>query len=273
MLPRLLFASGIAFVALTARDAPACVCARFKSVVVLAPNRLDETPRNTRVRLELSPNYVEGSSARRVVLRATGSGTIVPTLEYGPTPKEGVSAVMELAPRTLLEPRTRYEVAVLSPKVGAYPSTQVVTTFVTGTTIDTVPPELDPLGKVTVGGLPKSKSIGVAGGVVVIVDDSCGGDTPHVAIDRVSARDPERPNARLVYGVWLGDRKTGKIDYARPPTGIFLAGDSGSLVIGARDSCAMEFPFPDAPSATLGVAALDEAGNQSKPQTLSVALR
>lgn len=263
-----ILALAVALAVVGARDATACTCVRTAAVNVIGPNKVDDAPLNSRVRIELSAMLLDTSAGERLLLRQHG-GPEVPTTTLGPLPLSRIPALVELRPRAELLPSTRYEVVLTRP--GRRPSAWVLATFETGTKSDVTAPELEPLGNVSVGGLPPPPP--PPGKPSIVASSSCGGDTPHVVIDKVEAHDPKRAGAQMVYGVWLGDPMTGKMDLMQPPAGIFVAQPDGRLVIGASDSCMMDFPFPKAASVLLGIAALDEAGNASKPRTLRVALR
>jgi hypothetical protein len=233
-------------------------------VRILTPNGTREVPLNARVRAEVGNQQVDFSKGARIVLRVPG-GAEVPVTSRGPLPDKGISGVVELVPRALLAAGTQYEVALIVPT--AYPTTTVFGTFRTGTATDTRKPELDPLAAVSVQGVKKPAP---SPGGFVVITSSCGGDTPHVIIDAVASRDPQRPEAQLLYGVWLGDA-AGRIDVTTPPTGIFEP-QEGKLVIGAASICHMDFPFPKAAFAWMGIAAVDEAGNPSAPRRLRIDL-
>lgn len=248
-------------------DAEACMCIR-EPIRMLTPRGQDDAPLNTRVRFNITLHWLNPAEGHRFVLRESATGVEVPTTMRGPFPPRagaGTEGIVELLPKaSTLAPATRYEVALIKPK--EHPSTTVFGTFRTGNLVDKTAPAMDPITKFQVGGVSHQLPSGV------IVVSSCGGDTPHVMIDRVASRDPARPNAQLLYAVWLGDSTTGRIDSTKPPTGIFEARD-GSLTIGAANLCQMDFPFPqNVPFVWLGVSAVDEAGNASAPQMLKVVL-
>jgi hypothetical protein len=251
-----LVALGLAVgVAVVARDAGACMCVRH-TALLLAPNRENDAPLNTRVRVDIIRYRLFEIAGARLSLRAVGGAEVATTMR-GPLPAKGLSTIAELVPRAPLEPRTRYEVAFVVP--GQVPEALVFGMFTTGTTSDTTPPVLDTMGSFTVGGLPPPPNQSV------IVTSSCGGDTPHVVIEGVASHDPARPGAQLLYGAWIGT------DTTRPPDGIFPAND-GRLVVGAASTCELDFDFPKVKSTMLSIAAIDEAGNASAPRKLKIDL-
>ena len=90
-------------------------------------------------------------------------------------------------------------------------------------------------------------------------------------VDGLRAEDPGRPNAQLVYGVWLGDA-AGNVDTKKPPTSVQRL-DNGRLHVGQTSLCDPNgFPIPKGPVMWLGIAAIDEAGNTSPARRVRVDL-
>lgn len=234
------------------REAGACSCGG-PVVALIGPDRVDDAPLNTKVRLEM-PNL---GAVASMVLRVHGSGKVVVTTARSFTPGGWLSFV-ELTPSAPLEPSTQYEVATVEPT--KVPSTTVIGTFHTGTTADTTPPHLD-----SVGAPLAFKNINPMG-------SACQVAGPWINIDGVRAADPGRPDAQLVYGVWLGDAG-GNIDAKRPPTALLSAIEVEHLQIGQSSVCDPRgFPIPKAAVMWLGIAAIDEAGNTSAVRRVRVDL-
>lgn len=225
-------------------DAGACSCVG-PQLVLVGPSQVDDAPLNTKVRVETpSGGYAGGGG--NVVLRVHG-GANVATTSRTLTPG-GWLATVELTPNAPLAPSTQYEVAVVDPS--AHPSTTVLGAFKTGTAADTTAPRLDSVGNATVFRNPNA------------MGSACQVPGPWVQIDAVTAEDPGRPGARLLFGVWLGDA-AGNVDPKKPPTGI-LSAHNHTLHLGQQSVCdPHSFPVPKAGIMWVGIAALDEAGNAS----------
>jgi hypothetical protein len=165
--------------------------------------------------------------------------------------------VFELTPRAPLAKNTRYSVALI--RTDQKPSTWVFGSFRTTTEVDHQAPSLAPLGKVISGG----------GGAMFSMCDT---SDVYANVHSVVGSDPGRANARLLYGVWIGD-PAGKIDGTKPPTGLLEVEEGNWLAIGNADLCNMlKFPFPARRDVVLGIAAVDEAGNKSAIRTVRVRL-
>lgn len=233
-------------------EAGACSCVGAQATL-LTPDRVDDAPLNTRVRVEMPSVYTTGA---RLVLRAVGSDADVPTASRTMTP--GGLVISELVPQKPLAPETRYMVAFVDP--ARHPATTVLGTFKTGAAADNAAPQLDPLGATSAHVNPNA-----TGG-------SCQVPGPWVTIETVRADDPGRKDAQLVFGVWLGDAN-GRIDATKPPTNLLRSYDGG-LHVGRSSLCdPRSFPFPSSRFAWLGVAALDEAGNASAIRKVKVDLQ
>ncbi len=235
-----------------ARDSEACSCAGPRETL-LSPTRVDDVPLNAKVRVEAPPSTAGGGGASKIVLRVHGGKTVDVTARVG---KQGSVDLHELTPSGGLAPSTQYEVAVIDPS--AHPSTTVIGTFKTGTATDTTAPSLDSIN------LPPPAASGK-----VMMLTSCSTSGPRVHFESVSSVDPGRPNAQLLYGVWLGDA-SGKIDTTKPPVRILPAWQK-TLTVGHASLCSVhDFPFPSTAFAWLGVAAIDEAGNRSAVKTFRI---
>ena len=233
------------------REAGACSC-RGPETALVGPDRVDDVPLNTKVRIETP---VSGA-APSIVLRVHGSATETATSTRTIAPGGWLSLV-ELTPSQPLEPATQYEVATIDPN--RFPPVTVLGTFRTGRATDATPPRLDPVGVATafVNNNPMGSACQVGG--------------PWVTIEGVHSEDPSRPAAQLVYGVWRGDA-TGAFDTKKPPTAIVSARE-GSLHLGQTSLCdPRAFPMPGTPVMWLGIAAIDEAGNVSAVRRVRVDL-
>src|SRR6185369_686768 len=95
----------------------------------------------------------------------------------------------------------------------------------------------------------------------VIVMSSCATSDPWITVDGLSATD--RQGAQIAWAVWRADA-SGTIDDTKPPAATLLANDKGILTLGRTSTCDPHtFALPDKGIVTLGLAALDEAGNKS----------
>jgi hypothetical protein len=170
--------------------------------------------------------------------------------------KDGSTIFVELTPTKPLAAGTRYEVAFIDPDPNAYPNTSVLSTFKTGTAADTTAPKLD-----AVGGA-------IAKGDAHAASSMCGIPGPWIEVSGIVASDPGRPNAKLRFAIWAGDA-AGNVDTSKPPSALYARWDA-VLVIGKRSLCdPHDFPIPgQAPSMTIAIAAVDEAGNTSAPRKL-----
>jgi hypothetical protein len=235
------------FLAPELREAAACSC-MGPHTEILSPDRLDDAPLNTRVRIEMPGPGVAA------VLRVHGGAE-------APTTSRAISAghytILELLPKVPLAASSQYEVAMITPN--AHPGTHVIATFKTGTTSDTVPPKLDKIG---VAAAHRNSMYG--GG-------SCAIPGPWVDVEGLGAEDPGRPAAQLFFGVWQGDA-AGRIDATKPPATILRA-HKGAIRIGAGSLCdPRHYPLPQSGVTWFGIAALDEAGNASPMKKVKVDL-
>jgi hypothetical protein len=242
--------------ALVARDAGACSCAGPQETLV-TPSRVDDAPLNTKVRVEVPTQQGPTPPATRLVLRVHGGKEVDTQARVA---KQGDVDLHELTPLGGLAASTQYEVAVIDPN--RRPKTIVIGTFKTGTTSDQTAPSLDAIT------FNPPAPTGAGNGRVMVLS-SCSISGPRVHFESVAATDRGRPNAQLLYGVWLGDA-TGKIDATKPPTRLLQPGQK-TLTVGADSGCSVhDFPFPKTGFADLGVAAIDEAGNRSALRTFRI---
>lgn len=255
MVPRLFVIVGLgAALALAARDVDACSCGG-PAERLLSPTAVDDAPLNTKVRIEL-PILMQHQlpSHARLVLRVHGGKDVDVTDRVA---KQGDVELHELSPTTNLAPSTQYEVAMVD--ATKHPSTVVFGTFKTGTTADTVAPTFDQI--------TYQPPVAVSGGLLVL--SSCGTGATRARFESVTATDPGRPKAQLLYGVWLGDA-AGKIDPAKPPTRVLQTWQK-ALTVGQTSICSShDFPFPQTGFATIGIAVVDEAGNRSALRTFRI---
>jgi hypothetical protein len=229
-------------------DAGACSCMAPRGAIV-APDRLDDAPLNTKVRLLVPKD--KGAPPVRATLRVHATGDEVPTKTR--STRVGWVTLVELTPAAPLAPSTRYEVAVVDDSI--HPSVRVVGTFATGTAADTMAPRIDKLGAAEARVPGRHRT-------------SCSVSGPWIEIDDVAASDPGRPNAQLAWAVWRGNA-AGVIDTSKPPETLVDA-TRGVLTIGRAHSCDWhDFALP-AGVVWLGVAAIDEAGNTSPVRKVRV---
>ncbi|MBS2016204.1 MAG: hypothetical protein JST00_25200 [Deltaproteobacteria bacterium] len=236
-----------------AHEASACSCVG-PQLGLTVPVPATDAPLLTRVRIAL-PDPARAGVNGAVVLRKHGGATVATTTR---TFADGRwVATVEIVPTAPLAPDTTYEVAVVEPD--AHPSTTVVTGFTTGKALDTTAPQLDALGAATVHRNARAMS------------SMCQTAGPWVTIEGVDAHDPSRPDASLVFGVWLADAN-GVIDAKKPPTALRTA-HQRMLVIGQQSICdPYSFPFPRGGVVWLGVAAIDESGNTSAMRRVRIDL-
>jgi hypothetical protein len=235
------------------REAGACSCVGPQTAL-LGPDRIDDAPLNAKVRLD-TPAAGSGSTGVRTVLRVH-HGSEAPSTSRTIAPGGWLSTI-ELSPTGPLTAATRYEVALVD--ATQVPDTTVIGTFRTGSAPDTTAPRIDAMGPAIAfkNTNPMGSACQVAG--------------PWVVIEGVRAEDPGRPEAQLVFGVWLADA-SGTIDPKKPPTAVVSARD-GTLHIGQTSLCDPHgFPMPKSPAMLLGIAALDEAGNASALRRVRVDL-
>lgn len=237
------------------REAGACSCGG-PDIALVAPERVDDAPLNAKVRIDAPSAGAVTPGASGPILRVHDGGRVVPSTSRTIAPG-GSSSSLEITPTSALAPSTQYEIAMLDPS--RVPATIVIGTFKTGTTLDTTAPRLDSVGNVSA-----YKNVNASG-------SSCQVPGPWVTIDGLRAEDPGRPNAQLVYGVWLGDA-AGNVDTKKPPTSVQRL-DNGRLHVGQTSLCDPNaFPIPKAPIMWLGIAAIDEAGNTSPARRVRVDL-
>ncbi len=230
------------------RDAGACSCLGPRPAL-LTPDRVDDAPLNTRVRLEL-PTGTTSS----VVLREHGGPDVPVTRRGSPS---GMLTMVELSPVSPLLPSKQYEVALIDPQ--RHPATTVIGTFRTGTAIDATHPRLDAMGAPAVYRNPQP--MGAA----------CQVGGPWIDIDGIVAVDPERPAAQLLVAVWVGDG-FGRFDTSRVPDAIYKPYEA-TITVGQRSLCdPRSFPFPKGGQVALAFAAVDEAGNASAIRRIRVDL-
>lgn len=236
-----------------AHEASACSCVG-PQLELTVPVPATDAPLLTRVRIAL-PDPARRRANGAVVLRKHGGASVATTSR---TFADGRwVATLEIVPAAPLAPDTTYEIAVVEPD--AHPSTTVVAGFTTGKTLDTTAPQLDALGAAAVHRNARAMS------------SMCQTSGPWVTIDGALAHDPSRPDANLVFGVWLGDAN-GVIDTKKPPTTLRTA-HQGVLVIGQQSTCdPYSFPFPRGGVVWLGIAAIDESGNTSAVRRVRVDL-
>lgn len=237
------FAASCAFVT---HGAYACSCSPPQPRV-LAPMHATNAPTTSHVRVVL-PTYLKG----QLILRQH-QGPDVATKRFD-SPMTSISHV-ELVPEKPLSANTRYEIALVRSE--QHPSTLVFGTFATGQTTDTVAPSAPKITNTAVNGHRWSTMT------------SCAVSTPWIEMTLQPAKDPERDDAQVLYGVWASNAK-GVVDLNAPPTA-FVEQDKGKLKLGRLSYCDFdEFPLPTQGSLTLAVAALDESGNRSAVQRVTV---
>jgi hypothetical protein len=235
------------------REAGACSCLG-PQVALRGPDRVDDAPRNVRVRVEV-PVRTGGAPSPPLVLRVHG-GDAVATTTRTASPGGAVSTV-ELVPAAPLAAATQYEVSTTDP--AHVPAVTVYGTFRTGDTRDVTAPRIDALGAASVYAHANARG------------EACQIPGPWVVVEGVHASDPGRPQAQLAFAVWLADA-TGALDPRKPPTAILWTYED-RLTIGASSLCDPHaFPIPKAASMVVGIAALDEAGNQSAVRRITVNL-
>jgi len=245
-------AAGLVVLALAAfaHDSNACSCAGPEGQL-LGPDRVDDAPTNTKVRLELPSHAI---NARTVLAVRGGAEVAVKSRSMS----VGSVDVVELTPSSALAPGTQYVVSIVDDS--RHPPVRVLGTFKTASAEDKTAPKIDSIGRVytTRDGTN--------------VRTSCSVGTPWITVESIKASDPGRPNAQLFYGVWVGDA-SGKIDDTKPPSAI-LRPYQDRLTIGRSSVCdPHDVTLPKTPFAWIGIAALDEAGNASPVRKMKVDLK
>ena len=234
-----------------ARDAGACSCMPPEPTL-LSPQRATDVPINAKVRLEM-PSY--GVPNAQIVLRVHGGANV--DTKSRKTGGQRVE-VVELTPLAPLAPDTRYELVTIDAQ--RHPPNHVLGTFKTAANAvtDATAPRIDKMGSVFAERTGQLRT-------------SCSVPGPWIVVNDLWASDPGRPGAQLVYGIWLGDN-AGNMDTSKMPTRI-LRPSGTSLVIGQASSCHFQdFPIPSTPFTWIGIAAIDEAGNQSAVKKVRVDL-
>lgn len=249
---KLVIAGAFALGLLRLNDASACTC-RGAELDIIGPSHIDDAPLNARIRIEV-PSRGTQFQAKSAVVRVSDTGAVADVTERDW--KDGSVIFVELTPTKPLATGTRYEVAFIDPDPKAYPKTTVLSTFKTGTAVDTTPPKLDAVGSAVAKGDPRASG------------SSCGVQGPWIVVSGIVASDPGRPQAKLMFGIWSADA-TGNLDTSKPPATLVEKWDD-SVYIGKRSLCdTHDFPIPmNAPSMTIAIAAVDEAGNMSTPRRL-----
>ena len=240
----------------TERDVGACSCGG-PDTTLLGPDRVDDAPINTRVRVEIpTAGAGAGAGAGGVVLRVHGRAAPIAATTRVIAPG-GWTSFVELTPSAPLEPSTQYE--VLTVDATKVPPNRVFGTFRTGRATDTTAPRIDAMGPAVA-----FKNANPMGSMCMVPG-------PWVTIEGVIVEDAGRRDAQLVFAVWLGDAN-GAIDTKKPPTALATA-HAGRIDLGQTSLCDPHaFPFPKTGSAWLGIAAVDEAGNTSALRRLRVDL-
>jgi hypothetical protein len=166
-----------------------------------------------------------------------------------------LAARIELVPEQPLEPDTQYEVVLV--ESSSHPSHYVFGAFTTGNTMDTTAPLAATIGKSKVYWPP-------------YVDRSdCHPNTPAAFVSLTGARDPDRNDARLLHVIWAPNAR-GIIDIEAPPTA-YRFDDKGEIQLGNTSFCDMDdFPLPKRGPLTIAIATIDEAGNRSPVQRVTL---
>jgi hypothetical protein len=238
----LLLATAAVTTMLPGADSRACSCVG-PELAFLSPAQSDAAPLNVHVRLQAPTGGVAGQS---FVLRVHGGAPVATQARTFPGP---AVTLVELVPAAALAPVTRYEVATVD--ATKHPATTVIGTFKTGAAADTTAPRLDRVGTVHT-----HLNTHFGGG-------DCSIQGPWITLSGTVARDPDRPDAQLAFGVWKVD-KGGRLDTTRPPDALVFPYQD-TIAIGQTSLCDVRrFAF-DAPVVTLGIAAIDESGNTSRP--------
>lgn len=250
---RVIVALGLVTAAVVTHDAGACSCAGPQASLV-SPEHVEDAPLNTRVRLELPSNGVEGAT---MIFRAHGTTTNVKTTERK-MPLGSVN-IVELIPAAPLAPETRYEIGFTDPS--KHPATHILGSFKTGTAADNTAPKIDKIGAVEA--VKPSQMYG--GG-------SCSVSGPWVQVSDLTSSDGARNATEVNYAIWVADA-AGVIDEKKTPTAIFKNTWS-TLSLGPSSICDPHtFPYPKAGgSMTIGIAAVDLAGNISAVKRATVNL-
>lgn len=247
MSARLLATAGALLSLLVPRVIDACSCAH-PSPQLWAPLDTSPAPFDTRVTVAV-PKTVPSEG---VLLRPVGGQAIPRSLSRHPS---GAFDMLVLTPEQPLPKGQRFEVAVVDPD--HHPQTLVFGTFATGDDEDDDAPTLGPVGQVSYHA------------EVVSPKTSCASLERWLEIPLGGADDPHRPQATLLFGVWLSS--TGKIDPKAPPTYVLPQRDD-VVVIGRQHRCShLGAELPSGPAkVAIGIASIDEAGNQSPMQRRSV---
>lgn len=224
---------------------------------VIGPSAVDGVPRNVHVRVE-SPNPQAGVEAQmegRLVLRAHAGAEVPVKAVSAP---DGQLTHVELVPETPLAADTLYEVALVEGRT--VPPNRVLSVFRTGNEEDHTAP--------VVRGRPDA----VAFARKDVSSAACQVPGPWVEVRGLVADDPSRPDAKLVWAVWASSSP--KVDTSKPPLVVREARrEDPAIHVGASSLCDPHLhDLPKGPVLYLAIAAVDEAGNASAPQRVTMNL-
>lgn len=242
-----LLAASVLTAFFTSRDVRACSCGGPPWLLV-SPWRSDTAPLNAHVLIEAPTAELD---TRLLVLRPHGATTAV-AVQLRTYPDALVTYV-ELIPTAPLAPATRFEVAAVDPT--AHPPVTVIGTFKTATSMDLSPPQLDGIGRRATHINPQANGA------------ACEVQGPWIELSQLAVHD-DWPNAELLYGVWWADAR-GNVTTQRVPDTIVFP-DRGVITLGRASLCSVaRYPLKG-PIVTFAIAAMDEAGNISRPIHVSV---
>lgn len=244
MSSRILCAAIAGLVSLAPRAIDACSCVP-PSAQLFSPGDVEAAPTNSRVTVAV-PHSAQTAD---LVVRPVGGPAVAVSVERHPT---GSLDVIVLSPTQPLPPNTRFEVALVNQE--GHPRTFVFGTFATGSERDDTAPTLEPIGNP------------VFHDTIVMAGTSCASPERFIEVPLGKAIDPKRPEAPILYGIWLLEGGA-KIDPKSQPHFV-LGAHEGTLTIGARSMCTWLDPvLPSGPrNMRLGIVAIDEAGHRSALQ-------
>jgi hypothetical protein len=229
----------------TAQRASACTCMAPRARV-LTPSDTAPAPRTARVRVELPARALMNA---QLLLRVV-DGPVVKVMTAQRT--LGAAVQIQLTPTLPLAVKTRYELALVRKQLpqSTGPHTLVFGTFVTGEQRDHDAPRF--AGIHHTRALEQKQAMGGMCAIAALWGE----------LSARPAVDPKRPNARLLYALWIADER-GKLQLSTHPAA-FLTMHEGKIQVSDASLCKLMKIAFRREAVPIAVAAVDESGNRSK---------
>jgi hypothetical protein len=229
------------------------ICGRAPPVHVWPHGKT--APTNARIAMTMPKDFRAGSalSLRTAPVRGAPSRTTIATRNRTWITSDFERA--ELVPSSALAPRTAYEVWTARG--------EILGVFTTGDGTDITPPSW--VGVKAVRFYRTAPRPGI-----VTLSMECG--SPRLVLDSdTPASDDQTAASDILYALWAEPLGT-KLDYTKPPRSIVVAGPAfgrGFTLYFGNDSYDDDIDLPRANVLTIGVRAIDLAGNASAPSELT----